>query len=179
MKKIKDPILLGIVAGLTGNLFKNLGSLVNLRLGLVDESYATLAGSLFQKKRDSREGTGNIVGWLTDAAMGAGLGVGYIYILKFTGKDHCLLKGVGYGHGAWTLLLGGANKAMSAGLWPQKPQEVLSHYAAHTLYGIGLALVATAFADKDLFDKEDIELVHEDFPAEQYEHAEYHWMNRR
>lgn len=157
MRKIKDPILLGIVAGLTGNVFKSIGDLVNIKLGISQTSYPRMAGSLFMNKKQTETVLGKTVGWLTDAAMGAGLGVGFVYVLKFTGADHALMKGVGYGHGAWTLVLGGTNKLMSAGTYPQDPKTILSQYASHTLYGVGAAFAATTFGDKDFFKKEDIE----------------------
>ncbi len=84
--------------------------------------------------------------------------MGYVYVLKFTGKDHALMKGVGYGHGAWTLLLGGANKLGVSTIYPLEPSSILSTYAEHALYGAGTALIATTLGDEDMFRKEDIEL---------------------
>ena len=156
MKKIKDPILLGIVAGLTGNLLKDIGDMINTRLGISKTSYSRVAAGLFMNKKQTESSLGKTVGWLTDAAIGAGLGVGFVYILKFTGKDHALMKGVGYSHGAWTLFLGGANKLMVESVYPQDPKTILSQYATHTLYGIGAAFSATTFGDEDMFTKEDI-----------------------
>lgn len=157
MKKLKDPILLGIMAGLAGNLLKDLGNLFTTKKGMNDLTYSSMAGSLYMKKKDTKSNLGKKVGFLADMAVGAGLGVGYIYVLKFTGKDHALMKGVGYGHGAWTLLLGGTNKLGASKIFPLKPKTVLSNYLEHTLYGLGAYLVASKFGDDDLYAKEDIE----------------------
>lgn len=159
MQKIKDTILLGIVAGLTGNALKNLGEHACNKMGMTQAAYPTIAGEAFMTKKQTKSNLGKTVGWLTDAALGAGLGVGYAYVLKFTGKDHALMKGVGYGHGAWTLFLGGSNKLMVNPVLPIDPKTMLSFYFSHTLYGIGLALGACAFGDKDLFSNEDIEKI--------------------
>ncbi len=166
MKKIKDPILLGIIAGLTGNVFKNAGDILSVKLGTSHTSYPRMAGSLFMNKRKTKTPIGKTVGWLTDAAMAAGLGVGYVYVLKFTGKDHALMKGVGYAHGTWTLILGGSNKIMASSIYPQDPKTLLSQYATHTLYGVGACLAATVFGDEDLFRKEDIESTARDFHSQ-------------
>ena len=98
------------------------------------------------------------MGFMGDAAIGAGLGVGYVYVLKFTGKDHALMKGIGYGHGAWTILLGGAKFFLGgAKIFPLSPKSVMSNYLEHTLYGLGAYLAATTLGDEDLFAKEDID----------------------
>jgi hypothetical protein len=157
MKKIKDPIILGIVAGLTGTALKDIGDLISFKKGFSKRSYATIASNLFIIKKESASNLGEFIGWLTDMAMGAGLGVGLVYILKFTGQDHSLIKGIGYSHGAWTLLLGGANKLATSQIYPQDSKTILSQYLTHTLYGIGATLVATNLCDKELFLKEDIE----------------------
>lgn len=157
MKKVKDPILLGIIAGLTGNVFKTIGDIISIKLGISQTSYPRIAGSFFMTNKQTESVLGKTVGWLTDAAMSAGLGVGFVYVLKFTGKDHALMKGVGYSHGAWTLLLGGANKMMTSNIYPQDAKTVLSQYTSHTLYGIGAALAASTLGDKDMFRKEDID----------------------
>ncbi len=157
MSKIKDPILLGIVSGLSGIFFKSMGNLIFRKTGLNKTSYPQLAAGIFLKKKKTNTPEGKLVGLLADAALGAGLGVGYAYVLKFTGKDHAVLKGIGYGHGAWTLLLGGANKMGVSGIFPLAPSTILSSYAEHALYGLGAALAATTFGDKDFFKKEDID----------------------
>ncbi len=116
-----------------------------------------LSPCVFLPKKDTKNPLGKLVGFLADAALGAGLGVGYVYVLKFTGKDHALMKGVGYGHGAWTLVLGGTQLVGGPKIPQLNPKSVLSTYAEHALYGAGAALVATALGDEDLFQKEDIE----------------------
>lgn len=157
MKKIKDPILMGVIAGLVGNLLKTTGSLFTEKIGMNQTNYSKMAGSLFMSKKSTKSELGKKVGYLADAAIGAGMGVGYIYVLKLTGKDHALMKGVGYGHGAWTLFMGGANKLGVASMHPLSPKSVLSTYIEHTLYGLGAYLVATKLGDENLFAKEDIE----------------------
>jgi len=156
MKKIKDPILLGVTAGLTGVLLKYIGNIISTKLGYNKTSYAKLAAKIYMSDRDAKSPLGKKAGILADAAIGAGLGVGYVYVLKFTGKDHALMKGVGYSHGVWTLLLGGAN-IVGGRIFPLKPKSILSTYVEHSLYGLGLALTATNLGDDDLFQKEDID----------------------
>lgn len=156
MKKINDTIMLGIVAGLTGNLLKDLGDTLSIKLGLSQTSYPRIAGHLFMNRKQTETVLGKTIGWLTDAAIGAGLGVGYVGVLKLTGKDHAFIKGVGYGHGAWTLFLGGSNKLKVVKTFPQDPKTILSFYISHTMFGVGLALVAKTLGDKDMFPEKKI-----------------------
>ena len=154
--KIKDPIILGIAAGLGGTLVKYLGNLVSRELGITNTSYQEIGAGIYMSARKARTPMGMVAGLFADAALGAGLGVGYIYVLKYTGKDHALIKGVGYGHGVWSLFLGGANLIGTASILPLTPKSVISTYVEHALYGAGAALVATTLGDENLFKKEDI-----------------------
>lgn len=157
MKKIKDPILLGIVCGLSGNTLKLISDTVIRKIFKTKLSYPQMAGGFFMSNRQTKSKLGNYVGLLSDAAVGAGLGVGFAYVLKFTGKDHVLMKGIGYGHGAWTILFGVANKLGASNIYPMEPKNVLSTYVTHTLYGIGAALAASTVGDPKFYKDEDIE----------------------
>lgn len=43
MRKIKDPILLGLISGLAGNLLKTIGNTVNVKLGITQNTYPRVA----------------------------------------------------------------------------------------------------------------------------------------
>lgn len=158
MKKIKDPILLGFVSGLAGNLLKNIGNIVNVKLGITQSTYPRIAGGIFMKQNQVESVLGKTVGWIADSGISGGMGIGLVYILKRTGKDHALIKGAIYGEVGWTLLYSLANKIGVSKVYPFDPKTVLSGYSNNILYGIGTALAAKTFGDEDLFAKEDIEL---------------------
>lgn len=157
MKKIKDPIVLGGIAGFIGNLAKNLGNEVSIALSFSKLSYAEIAGGVFMKRRETMTPLGKAIGYFGDSAIGGALGVGLVYVLKATGKDHAIAKGIGYSHIVWTVLVGGINKIGISSIKPPDRKTVLSSYINHTLYGIAAALAITLLGDKDLFAKEDIE----------------------
>ncbi len=154
--KLKDPIALGIVAGLAGSVAKEITDRISVGLGLSRPSYLRMAAGVYLKNADVRTKMGESIGILADMALGAGFGVGLVYVLKFTGKDHSFIKGVGYSHGVWTLFMGGTNKLTVSKAMPQKPASILSKYISHTAYGLAASMVATALGDKDMFRKEDI-----------------------
>lgn len=158
MRKIKDPVVLGVVAGLAGNLLKNIGNTVNIKLGITQTSYPRISGGFFMKKNTVESIYGKTAGWIADTVIAGGLGVGLVYLLKMTGKDHALIKGAIYGQTAWTTLFGVAGKLGASNIYPTDAKTVLSGYMNHNLYGIGAALAATALGDEDLFRKEDIDL---------------------
>ncbi|MCR4443066.1 MAG: hypothetical protein QHH10_12360 [Peptococcaceae bacterium] len=157
MQKIKDPVLLGIAAGLAGNLLKNLGNEISTALGFSKTTYSEIAGGIYMNKKKTYTPLGKTIGYLADTAIGGALGVGLVYLLKTTGRDHAAIKGVGYSHIAWTVLLGGMNKLGLSSFKPIDPETVLSSYINHTLYGFSAAVVATIIGDKNLFSKEDIQ----------------------
>ncbi len=158
MKKIKDPIVLGVVAGLAGNIIKNIGNEISILLGFSKITYAEIAGGIYMKKKATRTPLGKAIGYLGDNAIGGALGIGFVYVLKATGKDHAIMKGVGYSHLAWTALLGGINKVGISSFQPPDTKTVLSSYINHTLFGLTVAVTATTFGDKDLFPQEDIQV---------------------
>lgn len=148
MRKIKDPVILGIVAGLAGNLLKNIGNTVNIKLGITQTSYPRISGGIFMKQKQVENIYGKTAGWIADTVIAGGLGIGLVYLLKLTGKDRALIKGALYGQTAWTALFGVAGKLGATNIYPTDPKTVLSGYMNHNLYGIGAALTATAPATK-------------------------------
>lgn len=154
MKKIDDPIVLGIVAGLAGNCVKLAGNLLNrFVLRESDTTYPEIAAGLFMTKRARDTLTGRVVGAIADFALGGALGVPMVYILRYTGRDHAALKGAGLGHLAWTIMYGTIGRGMGPkkGVFPLNEDTNLSAFINHTWYGMTTALLASKLGDNSLF----------------------------
>jgi len=154
MKKIKDPVLLGIVAGLLGNAAKTAGNLTNRHiLGFSDTTYSEISSGLFMTRKERKKKTGILVGVLGDFVISAGLGVPIVYLLKYTGKDYAMLKGLAISQAAWISLFGTIGRGMgeNKGVFPLSAETNLSAFLNHSWYGMITALAASKLGDDSLF----------------------------
>ncbi|MDT3698086.1 MAG: hypothetical protein RO469_01560 [Thermincola sp.] len=154
MRKIKDPIMLGIVAGLIGNIAKLAGNLFNRHvLYKSDTTYSEIAGGLFMSKREREKSVGKAVGGIADFVLSALLGIPLVYILRYTGQDKAVIKGTGYGHLAWMAIYGAFGRLMGVkrGVFPLNADTNMSAFANHAWYGAVTALVINKLGDPSLF----------------------------
>jgi hypothetical protein len=151
--RIKDPLLLGGFAGLIGNAVKLAGNIFNAYvLKISSTTYAEIAAGIFMTKKERRKKMGLVVGSIADLAIGALLGIPVVYFLRYTGKDHAVIKGLGYGHFAWVLFYGALGSLFGAqGVFPLNASTNLSAIINHSLYGMTTAAVISKFGDPSLF----------------------------
>lgn len=155
MKKIKDPILLGIISGLIGNTAKLAGNLFNRYVLYKSEiTYPEIASGMFMGKKQRERPVGKLVGFLADYAIGASLGIPMVYMLRYSGKSNAPLKGLGLGHIAWVSMfgfLGGGHNQKE--VFPLDAGTNLSAFVNHSWYGLVTALVASRLGDPSLFNQ--------------------------
>ena len=154
MKKIKDPIVLGAVAGLIGNTAKLAGNLFNRYvLYKSDTTYPEIAGGLFMTKKEREKPVGKAVGGLADFVLGGILGIPLVYMFRYTGKDNAVFKGLGYGHIAWIAMYGSTGRMMGVkkGVFPLNADTNLSAFVNHSWYGLVTALLINKLGDPSLF----------------------------
>ena len=151
--KIKDPLILGAVAGLTANLVKILGNDFNKKvLKVSDIIYPELAAGIFMTEKERNKPAGLVVGTIADFVIGAIMGVPMVYLLRYTGKDHAALKGFGFGNFAWVSLYGAVGRMFGTkSLYPLNAKTNLSAFINHSLFGIITALIIKKIGDPDLF----------------------------
>ncbi len=154
MKKIKDPVVLGIISGLIGNSAKFAGNLFNRYvLKRSDITYPEIAAGIFMTKKERNKPLGMLVGGLADFALGAILGIPVVYLLRYTGKDKAAIKGLVFGHFAWLTAYGviGRGFGTHKGVFPLDAHTNLSAFASHSWYGLVTSVVITKLGDPGLF----------------------------
>ena len=74
-------------------------------------------------------------------------------MLRYTGKDHAAVKGLGTGHFAWITMYGtiGRGLGKTKGVFPLDANTNLSAFFNHSWYGLVIALVASKLGDPALF----------------------------
>jgi len=161
--KIRDKVALGVIAGLAGNVVKTAIDEVSLRQKISQRSFRETASGVWVSKRKEAAGLkGQILGSLFDFGLSSLGGVGIVFLLAKTGKDHLVLKGtlsgITIGSGVTALISGiPGNKIKS-----KDAASNLSYMFAHGAYGAAAAATAGLLGDPGLFKKqpaEEIELI--------------------
>ncbi len=149
--KIKDRLVVGVIAGLGANVIKIGIEQAALRMGLTKETGAKKAAGFFVSARKYNTPQGKVVGFLADNTIAGFLGVFAAYLFTFTGKDNYIFKGAAIGNMSWSSFYGimtqmGATKTKS-----NDPNSFLASFVSHTAFGITKSVILTRIADPALF----------------------------
>lgn len=106
MFKIRDTITIGSIAGIISTLiFVSVNYIFKL-LGYQFTSTWEATAGIFLSNNLVHTPSGYIIGILGQYVIGASGGIFMAYVLKFTGNDHYILKGLGVGGFYWILSVG-------------------------------------------------------------------------
>lgn len=155
MYKIKDRVLLGTLAGFTGDIVKTVIDDISNKKKLSQRSFReTAAGVWVKKGSEARSIKGQVLGGLLDLGMSIAGGIGTVYLLTETGRDHLITKGLISGIGLGSLI------DFAIGTLPQnkiKPTDATSHLSymvSHAAYGLVTTALVAKFGHPSLFDKQ-------------------------
>lgn len=102
----RDSIITGALAGLLGNLGKEAVVWPLHWLGWVRYTFAHIAAGYFVEGKFINNPVSLATGFIADFTIAAFFGVLLLYLLRFTGKDYAILKGVGFGLVAYIIFYG-------------------------------------------------------------------------
>jgi len=154
--KIKDRVLLGIIAGLTGNLFKTIIDEVSVKKKISQRSFRETAAGVWVNKSEASTLKGQFLGGLFDFGMGSLGGIGIVHLLSKTGRDHIITKGILSG-----ITMGSAITSLLSVI-PQnkaKPKDAasnLSYMLSHAVYGIITTAIVSKAGHSSLFDAKPV-----------------------
>lgn len=158
MKKITDRYLLGIIAGLGGNIAKIAVERIFMKTTDFKETGAKKAAGIFLKKSDVSSFQGQIIGNIADNMIAAGLGITCVYWLTLMGKDYYFIKGAGLGTAEWTALYGVLSQMGATSVFPTKPKDALVSFASHLAFGMIKMIIAVNLGDERLFEPKALTL---------------------
>ncbi|MCK8825391.1 hypothetical protein [Fuchsiella alkaliacetigena] len=101
-----DPITLGAITGIVANIPKEIMKLIFQQFGWQRYSYTQIAAGLFVPQDLVSNPLSLIFGAITDLTVAASLGVLTVYIIKNTGDDYPLFKGLLVGMMSYIFLYG-------------------------------------------------------------------------
>lgn len=134
--KIRDTILLGVIAGTLAGFPARLTNNTAYKLGLTDQKYGQMAASLFlpadKQKVHRREA--QVVGFLADYINCGIMGVTVVQLLARTGRDNAILRGIGVSALAWMSLYGLTTRLKVAPP-SRKPLSSILSFADHVIFG--------------------------------------------
>lgn len=156
MGKTQDSILIGLIGGFIGTIFMDISNELIYKAGKTEGRYANVAGQMFVSPIRTKQRKNFILGEILHLAVGSVFGLPLVYILKKTGKDHYLAKGLVTSILTWGVLYTGGQKV---GLF-KKNHLTKSHYSAmwnNLIYGISAAKVIVSIADPAVFKMQEQE----------------------
>lgn len=141
MIKIKDNYSLGIIIGLIANLVKCLFNYFLYQLGLTQYLPYQIAGATFISLQQLDSVIGFIIGNVADYGVAIFFSLSIVYLLKLTGTDFVVLKGISIALFYWLLLFG---LLLRFGLSRINPIDLGTNFTAllnHLLLGILIAII--------------------------------------
>ncbi len=152
---VKDRIVLGLIAGLAGNVVKTIIDEASIKKKISQRSFReTAAGIWVSKKSETTNLKGQILGGLLDFGMSAMGGVGIVQLLSKTGRDHVIAKGVVCGIAIGSSITALVSAFPQNRIRPKDAASNLSYMASHAVYGVVAAAIAAKLGHPSLFDAE-------------------------
>ncbi|MCL6638223.1 MAG: hypothetical protein K6T80_00900 [Firmicutes bacterium] len=151
MARIKDRLILGVLAGLGGNIAKTIIVEIAKRCNLAEIDGPEKAAGMLVPPYKIADPVGKAVGYLADNVVASMLGIVTVYGLSISGKDKAVLKGALTGQAMWAMFYGVLANMGATKVQPVSPKSVLSEFAGHTAYGALTAYLATRLGDPGLF----------------------------
>ena len=152
MFKIKDRVTLGVVAGLAGNLVKTLIDEVSTKEKISQRSFRGTAAGAWVSKKESTSTNGQVLGGLLDFGMGSLGGIGTVYFLSTTGKDHLITKGLLTGISMGSLITFALAAVPTNKAKPKDAASNLSYLISHATFGLVTTFVAAKLGDPSLYN---------------------------
>ena len=149
--RIKDWLLLSFVSGIIGTLAMDLFNLPLWKTKKTEYMYGSLAGSILMLRTQRKDNF--ILGQIYHMLTGGLLGIINFQMLKFSGKDHYLIKGFSFGAIIWGTL---SNVGQSLGLFHMKMHRSSSFYVsllANAIYGAVTSYAIINLGDPIVFEQ--------------------------
>lgn len=137
---LEDRLITGAVIGIFANIIKLISNYIMFRLNFTTVVFWQIVATRFLSKEYLSTPAAYFIGAVADFTITAVLGVIFVLIIYFFGKDYIWLKGIGYALFLWVSLFGTILGQSVQEKIPQQPSEILVTIIAHIIYGLGFAL---------------------------------------
>lgn len=148
--KIKDSIMLGVVSGMLAGIPGRILNYIEHQKSLNDMTYNNMAATLAVDKDNSKKPEGKLMGSIINNVSLGVLGIATTYLIKLTGRDYAVPKGIGLAY-TMGILMGVITPKVSL---VAKPRKRLSYPLAvidHTILGAVCGYLVSKLGDDKLF----------------------------
>jgi len=136
---LKDKVLAGAIIGILSSIVKLTVNYLGYLLGFTKVVFWQITAARFLDKNDLFTPAAYLIGGVADFTVAAALGVAFLYIIGFLGKENLWLRGIGMGLATWVFLFGTLLGQTGVNAIPQEPSGILVTLAAHFVFGIAIA----------------------------------------
>lgn len=137
---LKDKIMVGVIVGLLADAVKLIVNYILYLLDLTQVVFWQIVATLIVEKSDLHVPLTYLIGAIADFTVTAGLGVVFIYLIKYIGNKYLWIKGIGFGMFVWVSLFGTLLGQSVHEKLPQTPSGILVTIIAHFFFGLSLAI---------------------------------------
>lgn len=139
----------GAVAGVAAAVVMGITAMIFKLLGLCDLCIISIGGGLFAGALLKTSPLWLVIGWSVHLLIGVLLGVIFVCILTYVGRDYAVVKGVVFGGLVWVVQIGVIGKIL--GVIPDRPPpgELLILFGYHLLYGAVLGYVVSRWVSTE------------------------------
>lgn len=153
LERIKDRLLLGLIAGLGANVLKEAIAETGVRSGLTKFTCRRMIPLLITTKKQAYTWKGTVLGTTTDMTVAGLTGIMITYTLTWTGKDYHWLKGIIVGNGVLDQVYN-----LLTVLLPhvkQDPNSNLLCRLIHSVFGVAAASIIVNLGDPVIFERQE------------------------
>lgn len=154
MREITDKIILGLVAGLIGNIPKVIINEILVQKGIEKKRFAEIVAGILVTRKEAISKKGVVFGFLGDFATASFLGIPLVYLLSKTGKNHKIIKSGMMGLVGLGIYRGIIAQLGNKGTYPTDVVTNASMSMTSTLWGVCAGILATRFGHKSVFEQE-------------------------
>ncbi|SHH15596.1 hypothetical protein [Desulfosporosinus lacus] len=151
--RIKDWVILSFFSGIIGTIAMDVFNFPFWKSKKTEFMYGSLAGSILMLGSRTKRKENFLIGQIYHMLTGGLLGTLNFLMLKFSGKDHYLIKGFSFGAIIWGTL---NNVGQSLGLFHVKMHRTASFYVsliANAIYGAVTSYAIVNLGDPTMFEE--------------------------
>lgn len=156
----KDKIVAGATIGLLADVVKLTVNYLSFKLDYTTVVFWQIIAALFLTRDDLNSPVALLIGGVADLVMTMFLGIIFMYLIYFTGKDTLWIKGIGFAMLVWVILFGVVLEQLITDKIPPEPLGIITTIVAHFFFGLSLAIFTKLLVGKiPLFAQDLKELI--------------------
>lgn len=152
---VKDKIMIGLLIGLLADAVKLSINFALYLLNFTNVVFWQITATRFLERNDLFRPIAFLIGGVADIVVTAFLGIIFVYVIDYIGRENLWVKGVGFGMLIWDGLFGTLLSESVQAKLPQQPSGILVTIASHFFFGLGLAAFTALFYKVSNEDQEE------------------------